>query len=595
MMGIKILNESYVFSCSAAETFPVPFIQAKDTQSKGYDTDGKVILTETAKCMLNGASLCKNNPHPTSGAPQPCTLGGHFPWQKTNGTMTIDGKETLTEESTCECASFRGEISPKDPLPTTKIEKGASADEVADIATIVTTDSTAKASKVSDSTAQKKDAPPIAPPVIPTQGGADSELKAVETSQETTGVQEVEKKEIPDKEYMLCDYKNCENATSCDYYKAKLAVVSKPSELKNYYKAEFPHEQKAYETKEAEVKARLSDNGFTNAGHHLVSVNQCFLREKDNKLRVGKLVRLAVFFGYDINNALNCILLPTSNIHSTKTENNELRTSAFDIMSEMKAQWHVGGHSYPISDETKNHIKKYFDTYPQIGVSIAGDTLISNYADLVIGELEKLQARKYKQKRCQMVDKEMKAEAFSELMNQISQNIKEKLDLFQENSKKSYPYYVSSVALSFAFDIPATLKLMVITHTAKGINGEIYRIKRLAKNDRAIHLTPVGCHLVEPTSSFVKFCSNVTFFLDLERQPLELGFYPSQGFKSSDLFVYPLTLSKHWDNSTSISTYLQENCHELLAEMSKYENAYQGASSVQSIRQKALKEGERDT
>lgn len=590
-MAKKILNESYVFSCSNA-IVPAPFIQVKDPQSKAYDFTGQKILTSGAKCqMIVPPPLCLKNPNPAQPPVPPylpCCLSQHSSWRNTNGTMTINGKETLCKDSTCTCNSKGGTISCQFPSPTSKIQTGAVVSGLSAIAAITAQvvsssgDTGGKADYLSESNVTQSDS---TAPVV--------DRKVEETSSEESTSEVEEEESVASREYMCCNYEKCKKTATCDYYNADLNVKNDAKKLRNNFTKEFLKEEKAYLDKEEAFQKQLSNNGFTNAAHHMISGNACFLAKgKDDMLRVGVLVRLAVFFGYDINNALNCILLPTYNKESVKTENEELRTSAFEIMAGMTAQWHSGGHSYSISSDTKKHIENYLTTNPQAVSTLTSDKIFINYSDVVIAQLEKLKNTKYKTKRCQLINKDEKAKEFSEQMNQISQEIKKKLDLFRDNPQKSYPYYVSKTAVSYAFDVPRTLKLMVIRQNAHGKFGTIYRIQRLVKNDRAIEVKAVGTHPVESTSSFIKFCANITCFLDLQGQALELGFYTSSLPNSKDVLVHPMSLTNPWDGKENIISYLKKNKQEVVAEMTKHETAYQGTVTLQSIRLKALKKGE---
>lgn len=580
-------------------TFPAPFIEAKDTQSKGYDSGGQKILTSGAKCSIKAPPLCKNNPNPAQPPVPPylpCCFSGHSPWQSTNDTMLIGGKPTLTQDSKCTCMSKGGTISCKIPsyaAPTFKIETGASVGGVADIAAIVTTDSTAKASKSSDSTAQTKNTAPIAPLVVINLGGSKTDNQTVGEETEKTGTQAVEKKEIPEKEYMLCDYKNCENVTTCDYYNTDLTVYNKSSELKGNYKKEFPSDYTAYEERASQALEQLNPHGFTKAAHHLVSGNQCFLAVKKKEdeetnsekepLLFGKLVRLSIFFGYDINNGTNCILLPTQNDKSQRTEDKQLHAAAYSVMSAMGAQWHVGGHSYSISNKTLEHMKAYYTRYPQLYVSTGTPNYFEDYATMVIKSLEKLQTRKYMKRQCPMKNKEKKAVKFNENLNNLSQEIKGYLDQFEKNPKNSFPYFVSKEAVSYAFDLPSTVKIILLTPSSQGYTAEKFRLERYLSNDSQLNPKHRGSHIVEKTKAFVKFCEDIIFFVGGSIS--DLGFHHG---------VHPISLPTSWDGTEALELYLKSHENILLSKIGMYKNNHFNPNGVQSKRAQEL-EGASDT
>ncbi|MHA4987661.1 AHH domain-containing protein [Cetobacterium somerae] len=183
-----------------------------------------------------------------------------------------------------------------------------------------------------------------------------------------------------------------------------------------------------------ELRMEEKENLSFIQAHHLISGNQVFADCK-------KLVNIAQGVGYDINNYENGIFLPTlpRDIDIKKDMGfEESKVSiAYEIMEVTKAQWHVGGHKYTIP---KNTIK------------------FNSYAD----EVKKLVVT-YEQeilKKIKCCNDEKQNREIVEGMNKISLKIRKKLDAFKLKPSESAPFYVSKVALEYAFLIPEKIKFI---------------------------------------------------------------------------------------------------------------------------------------
>lgn len=251
-------------------------------------------------------------------------------------------------------------------------------------------------------------------------------------------------------------------------------------------------------------------------------------------------------------------------------------------MSVMKAQWHVGGHSYPISTETINHVIAYYKRYPNLYVDTGNSDYCSNYATLVTQELENLQSRKYNRLQCPNKNYMQKVDKFANEMNAISKKIKTQLNDFEESPKKSFPYFVSHYALAYSYNIPIKVKLIVIINNNRGEEAVLFTMKPHQNKKTPPTFFNGGTHPVERTKAFAKFCSNTTYFINSSSCLLNLPF---------SYFVNVLTLSNLWDEKKPLSDFLQEHCSELLAEISKNENSYQAAVGLASKRWSEIEEG----
>lgn len=91
---------------------------------------------------------------------------------------------------------------------------------------------------------------------------------------------------------------------------------------------------------------------YTIAKHHLISAKQCYAK-------LPPLVRMGSLVGYDVNDPENGIGLPTTHFTLKYPDANgkkygslsdlDKESVAFALMEELKAQWHVGHHSFTYS------------------------------------------------------------------------------------------------------------------------------------------------------------------------------------------------------------------------------------------------------
>ena len=208
--------------------------------------------------------------------------------------------------------------------------------------------------------------------------------------------------------------------------KLDLKVVSKPSQLNC-----TPLTQKG-------------DFSYTTARHHLISAKQCYAKLK-------RIVRMGAIAGYDINAPKNGIALPTvaNNLRFTvgnkvqqkygKLSTDEKKTVAFLVMKSEKAQWHVGHHAVTIEIHD-NWANEENDKAWQRGHCIS-------YDNEVINKLLKILGQYKPEGYCD----EEKPDGFIEDMDNLSKQIKGKLDKFKTKSPSdSKPFFVSQLAADYA-------------------------------------------------------------------------------------------------------------------------------------------------
>ena len=186
------------------------------------------------------------------------------------------------------------------------------------------------------------------------------------------------------------------------------------------------------------------DFSYTSAKHHLISAKQCYAKLK-------RLVRMGSMAKYDVNDPPNGIPLSTvaNNLRYTvgTTENgkygklspSEKATVAFGVMGVEKAQWHVGHHAVTIElvDRWADEVE---DAPWRRGHLVS-------YDSEVIGQLLKLMSKYQPEHDCD----ETKPDSFKSDMDNLSAEIKGKLNQFKKNSPgSSSPYFVSQLAADYA-------------------------------------------------------------------------------------------------------------------------------------------------
>lgn len=329
-----------------------------------------------------------------------------------------------------------------------------------------------------------------------------------------------------------CDKKSCPHRA--DKSKTSTSVNNNSTALRNNYaKATGVHgaltetdssgapllkDTKAHRVyTDSEEKAKEIDDPaslWRYAAHHLISGDQVFSK-------LPELVTIANQCGYDINNARNCVILPTnydakplalrqaadSEDDTVETGN---RVSAWDAMSLSRMQWHGSHHVYMKSlntlndiDLIKSRIKFFTKKEPA--------RELKDYAALLFEEMEKVRSYFNNRPVC--------GAAFVSRLDNICAKIRAKLADFADGYHKSYPWYVSREAFSFAFELPTTFKIIVARDEHGQLRMEKYRLSRKQQGPVTVNLKE-SVTLAQPVShddaiKCILFCSNVLHFVFL--------------------------------------------------------------------------------
>ncbi len=198
-----------------------------------------------------------------------------------------------------------------------------------------------------------------------------------------------------------------------------------------------------------ETKREGGDLPYTLAKHHLISAMQCYAK-------IRRLVRMGNMVGYDINNKNNGIGLPTTHwslkyIEDGKqkkygdlVEPDGKRKVAFALMKELGAQWHVGHHAFAVVVH-----KKDVDSWEEGGTDEKDKHDYpheTQYDKLIIARLVNT-VKRFSKNLCEKPERD---ENFKKKMDEISKEIKEKLEMFKTNPAESSPFFVSIRAYEYS-------------------------------------------------------------------------------------------------------------------------------------------------
>ena len=519
-MSEEYLTEAAVFECSCGMTF-----KANENFNNKAFHKGKKMLTSGA-LLKPSAPICKD-PKAPKNPPTPC-----MPAFITGGVKHKASKSLLTMSDSTKCYR-RQEIKPKKSgsnariiyqdaypaktavitWPKTKDQTKTTIDEV----------SKSPSTKEAEITPHDKDQKALTNREEAKNRLADGEIVA------KTVVDTKPEEEITFREDMLCSHsKNKPECRECAYrLDNEPATVNNSSvTLRKNYNATKPHSDKydCYFDGTVEPLGNSKESKWSYAAHHLISGNQVF---KQN----AELVRLARFCGYDINSYENCIMLvgyPEDYPDGERMKS----VKAYDIMSEGRIQWHVGGHSYTFTEEEKSEICKQIGIRNKIKLT-PGD--IKTYAELVQTEVEKLRDRLAAKKNRQMVcyaDENTKRQLCGKL-NRISQKIKVKLAAFSDVGKPhhSFPFFVSKEAYRYTYALPRTGKVITVLKEDTRLTLSMFRLEHfteaIAEKDRSLRIKPKGCITIDLTTETwqidcILFCDNVSFFVYLNDTPRDI-------------------------------------------------------------------------
>lgn len=552
---MHLLNEGCKFCCTGNQSLLITVSEKGNTIAKDYH---RRILTDKAKCEAKTPLPCSFLTAMAGGTPTNCQLM-QTQWTETNSKIQCNGNNVLTSLSTMMCI-YGGKIRPLGTSCITKIGKLAGVRDISEC------------SCEEKGTVAKED--------VAIGIGKNTEIENPAQNESAKAESEssvIVKSEPAYASHTMCDYENCSERESCKYFNSQIYVENNSTKLRDNFQIDRQEEWDRYWVLHQEQNANAQNRGWRIAAHHLISGNQVLMMKDDQgNLLYGTLVKLINYFDYDVNNAWNCIMLPTNESEFGRLEQIEKSASAYDAMGMMGRQWHAGGHEYTLDSDTLQNLalfyRKHPDQYPMQGNPV----FFSNYKTAMKEEMDRLLLR-YSRKQCWKKDFYKKKERFFACMDGITSRIEQYLLAFGENPRKSFPFFVSKVAVEYAYDLPATVKLIVIYGKGTQIRAKRLRLERYLKN--ALKIVPVEKADIEikDNDQFILFCENVMHFLiDSSLEEYSLPFSQSAVIKPA---IRRIDFA-----GEKIMEYINDHSNELMAFISQNEYAYQPSAKIVSMR-----------
>lgn len=424
-MGKKHLNKNARFKCGNG--YAVWFspqngdLKVKINGAEALLTDCRLSLVgtpRTGQCMLV--------PDPTTGAPGMCTATVISGSWSNNSRLKIAGKGVLNSGCSI-CCPVGGSITPFKPTIMAINVDDASKTQKADIGVNRNEDD------ANGSTNQVASDGHDNPPDNDTENGINSVVETDHIESVSNEQTQEETEDIQEVEYALCDYKNCSKANECEYLKAA-HTLKETNESKNATVLRNNMGKDAFDLYAGDCAAIATTlygrYMYSIAHHHIVPANQCFKT-------FAEIVKLANYYGYDINKAENGISLPTMNTEYDKQPFELRKKIAFQAMALLGRQWHKGGHKYTckISAEIDSLLPRPF----------------KHYKDAVDAELTSFRIRLNDDVRCRSENFDQQAAEFIRAMDHICERIAKKLRRFEDDPQKAYPCFISKLAFFYAY------------------------------------------------------------------------------------------------------------------------------------------------
>ena len=543
---MRILHKGASFKCSLN---PSIWITA-DEQGNTKTTDSrKKILTSQAKCQVKTPLTCPALTAQAGGTPTPCQLS-QGDWGLTSSKVKCEGYNVLTDNSYTKCM-HGGIITFKNIFQN-----------ICSITPMAMIRDISAGMQNSSDFSQRQTA------------YSEQNHGATQGSAVDHNITQPENQYVS---HAKCEYGDCEDKESCEYLNSQIYVENNSSRLSGNFQKNRAGEWNEYLSLHNRKNAESKGGGWRIAAHHIVSGNQVFMMKDDSgNLLYGELVKLANYFGYDVNNADNCIMLPTNQSNFGENEPLVKAATAYDVMGFMGRQWHVGGHEYRLDKETLKNMHDFYQKHPEQYPSPGNPDFFSNYKTAMKEEMDKIYA-KYSKPRCWKKNYEKNKRDFINTMNGLSKKVEKYLLNFKDNPRMSFPFFVSKVTVEYAYDLPSTTKIIVIYGDNNHIMAKKVRMERYLKNDLKINPVDKGGIEISDNNEFIAFCENIIYFFIDESvgdYALPFGDIPCMG---------PL-IRKIELAGDDVMTYLSNHSNEVMAFVNKEQYPYQPVAKVVSER-----------
>lgn len=425
-VGNKYLNKNVRFKCQSGNAV---WFKPQNGAMK-VKVNGNEVLLENCKLSLIGGphpGQCQFSPNPTTGVPPgPCvaTIVSGM-WNNTSKNVTVGGSKVLLDNCSVKCP-MAANVEIKPFKPTIKALSTYNGAKVENVNIEIAKDDNEKSSSANSSELKYNNVSGKESSIV---GDSPTLMEKNQNSKDKNKDKENSSDEI---KYVLCDYKNCNKAKECQYLKTSY-TLKETNESKNAEELKTNMGKDTFDLYAGEcgkiVASSYGSYMYSIAHHHIIPVNQCFKS-------FAEIVKLANYYNYNINKAENGISLPTMNLGYDKESFEIKKEIAFNAMKKSGRQWHKGGHRYScrINADLDSILQRPF----------------YHYKDAVDKELSSFSIKLTDEMKCRCENYDQQAEAFTKIMDHICAKIAKKLRRFEDDAKKSYPYYVSKLAFYYS-------------------------------------------------------------------------------------------------------------------------------------------------
>lgn len=567
-MGEKVLNEGCVFQCNG--NFSIA-IRAVEEGNRAVRDRGRRILTDRARCQLKGPPMpCSFLTTAAGGSPVPCQMVSTS-WTGTAKTMSCGGHPVLTMKSKMVCGACPGGVI-----------RPVFSNCITGVGGIPITGGMGGGSEASPPPRQIRD------PQEPDEGSGQELSREAKEREELDGQKGAGQEQETYASYAMCDYENCGERQDCPYFKSPVFLDNDSAKLRQNFERERKDQWEAYEARHKKRISESLEGGWRKAAHHLIPGNDVLMLKEEKQLVFGHLVKLANYFGYDVNNGNNCILLPTNEKGYGEKEEVGKMAGAYDAMWMMGRQWHSGPHDYPLSgDEMKKVLENYGQQHPEQYQNPGGGVPCANYVSVLREEMDRIGER-YKRPRCWKKSYERRKKAFFQDMDNLSKKVERYLLDFEKDPKASFPFYVSNRALEYAFHLPAAVKIIVLYKDGGKTKAKRVRMERYKKDD--LQIIPNEKETMEIGDStdrrkWAVFCENARhFFADERVDTAEWYCFQSLQNPRGRPGIKTIRLEDGSGKNLSVMEYLRKHGSEIMAFVQQKEMSYEPAARMVSIR-----------
>ena len=413
-MGKAYLNKNVKFQCQNGNAV---WFSAQNGDMKVKVSNAEAIMDDCKLTIIGGVrpGQCNLILMP-NGTPGPCTASMVSGSWNNSSRLKIGGKGALTAGCSITCP-VGGCIKPFKPTLMSIIVDDDAKMQGVNISIDGDLKDSTSGQSATDSSSKSG-----------TSEDANTEKEVTQDKEEET-----KDEDILNVEYALCNYKKCEKAHDCQYLKA-LSTLKETNESKNAAELKINMGKDAFDLYAGECSdiatSLFGSYMYSIAHHHIIPANQCFKPFPE-------IVKLANYYGYNINKAENGISLPTMNLGYDKQPFDLRKEISFTAMDKLGKQWHKGGHKYSckISADLDSVLPRSF----------------LHYKDAVDKELTSFSMMLNEELKCRVDNYDQQAAEFVKVMDRICERVAKKLRRFEDNPRKSYPYYISKLAFYFAF------------------------------------------------------------------------------------------------------------------------------------------------